>query len=55
MSLRTLGVVPALVLACSATAVLGYEVAAVSNGGRVEGKITFLGDVPTRKIGRAHV
>ena len=50
MSLRTLGVVPALVLACSATAVLGYEVAPVSNGGRVEGKITFLGAVPTRKV-----
>ncbi len=50
MSLRTLGVVPALVLACSATAALGYEVAPVANGGRVEGKITFLGAVPTRKI-----
>ncbi len=53
MSLRTLGVVPALialVLACSATAAQGYEVAPVSNGGRVEGKITFLGAVPTRKV-----
>jgi len=50
MSLRILGVVPALVLACSATAALGYEVAPVANGGRVEGKITFLGAVPTRKI-----
>ncbi len=50
MSLRILGVVPALMLACSATAVLGYEVAPVANGGRVEGKITFLGAVPTRKV-----
>ncbi len=50
MSLRILGVVPALVLACSATAALGYEVAPVANGGRVEGKITFLGEVPTRKV-----
>ncbi len=50
MSLRTLSIVPALVLACSATAALGYEVAPVANGGRVEGKITFLGPVPTRKV-----
>ncbi len=53
MSLRTLGIVPALialVLACSAAAAQGYEVAPVSNGGRVEGKITFLGAVPTRKV-----
>jgi hypothetical protein len=32
------------------TAALGYDVAPVSGGGRIEGKITFLGNVPVKKV-----
>ncbi|MBC7944733.1 MAG: carboxypeptidase regulatory-like domain-containing protein [Burkholderiales bacterium] len=38
-----------LPLACAAPA-LAYEEAPVSNGGKVEGKVTFQGAVPTKKI-----
>ena len=40
-----------LALACLSTAAsAAYEVAPVTGGGRVEGKVTFLGEVPIRKI-----
>lgn len=41
-----------LILACTASVAFGeaYEVAPVTGGGRVEGKVTFLGEVPIRKI-----
>jgi len=41
-----------LLCACTASAAFGeaYEVAPVTGGGRVEGKVTFLGEVPIKKI-----
>ncbi len=39
-----------LALACLGTSASGYDVAPVAGGGRVEGKVTFLGEVPVRKI-----
>jgi hypothetical protein len=47
----TLGarVLPVLALCASAPA-LGYEVAPVSGGGKIEGKVVFQGHVPTKKI-----
>ncbi len=55
MNLRThpfFTLFPLLALACAGTAAFGqaYEVAPVTGGGRVEGKVTFLGEVPIRKI-----
>ena len=41
-----------LLLACTASVAFGaaYEVAPVTGGGRVEGKVTYLGEVPIKKI-----
>jgi plastocyanin len=50
MKSRTAFVLPLLALACFGTAAFGYDVAPVSGGGRVEGKVTFLGEVPVKKI-----
>jgi hypothetical protein len=37
-------------LACFGTEAFGYDIAPVSGGGRIEGKVTFQGEVPVRKI-----
>jgi hypothetical protein len=51
MNSRTPRFIPVLALACLSTAAsAAYEVVPVSGGGRVEGKVTFLGEVPIRKI-----
>jgi plastocyanin len=50
MSTRTAVLLPMLALMCFGTAAFAYDVVAVSGGGRVEGKVTFLGEVPVRKI-----
>ena len=41
---------PIICLAVVSIPVLAYDVVAVSGGGKVEGKVVFQGDVPTRKI-----
>ncbi len=50
MKSRTACFLPLLALACFGTTAFGYDVAPVSGGGRVEGKVTFLGEVPVKKI-----
>ncbi len=44
---RLLQIVPAAVVSIPA---LAYDVIAVSGGGKIEGKVVFQGDVPTKKI-----
>lgn len=39
-----------LLLMAVAPAAIAYEVVAVSGGGRIEGKVSFLGNVPVKKI-----
>jgi plastocyanin len=49
-ALRTGRFVAALALASAGTAGLAYEVVAVVGGGRIDGKVTFQGAVPIKKI-----
>jgi len=44
------GLLQALLLAFVSVPAFSYEVAAVSGGGRIEGKVSFLGAVPMRKV-----
>src|ERR1700758_2121735 len=44
---RLLQIVPIAVVSIPA---LAYDVIAVSGGGKIEGKVVFQGDVPTKKI-----
>src|ERR1700726_1325709 len=44
---RLLPIVPVAVVSIPA---LAYDVIAVSGGGKIEGKVVFQGDVPTKKI-----
>ncbi len=44
---RLLQIIP---LAVASIPVLAYEVVAVSGGGKIEGKVVFQGNVPTKKI-----
>ncbi len=50
MNLRIHHSLTALAVACLCTAAFGYDVAPVAGGGRVEGKVTFVGEVGVRKI-----
>ena len=50
MSLRAARVLLVMSFLCYRTLAFGYEVAAVSGGGRIEGKVTFQGATPTRKV-----
>jgi len=45
--IRLLQIVPVAVVSIPA---LAYDVIAVSGGGKIEGKVVFQGDVPTKKI-----
>jgi plastocyanin len=47
---RVAGLLNALALALCGSAALAYEVAPVSNGGKIEGKVVFQGTVPTKRI-----
>ena len=44
------GLLQAMLLALASVPAFSYEVVAVSGGGRIEGKVSFLGAVPIRKV-----
>lgn len=52
MNLQTFHILPALVLALASfgSAAQPYQVAPVTGGGKIDGKITFLGEAPIKKI-----
>jgi hypothetical protein len=49
-ALRPVGMWGAVVLVVASGSALGYDVAPVAGGGRIEGKVRFLGSVPMKKV-----